>query len=149
MRVMRFPTASRPVLFAFVVFFTCECVTGFDCRAECGSICVRATYFQRLDGLQDSTIHIAFHYVCLRCNSLDIRCWVSYIMCQNTTNTKTISSHALWGTLYFYFLFTSEVSLMQIMKQNLKLINMEVVHCLISKILKTNFITILVSCFDL
>lgn len=125
MRVMRFPAASKPVLFAFVVFFTCECITGFDCRAECSSICVCTTYFQRLDGLQDSAIHIAFHYVRLRCNILDIRCWVSYIMCQNTTSTKTVSSHTgglgetlthsasgLWGTLYFYFLFTSKVSLM-------------------------------------
>jgi len=46
----------------------------------------------------------------------------------------------LWYTNNFF-------SFQKTTKQNLKLINMEVVHCLISKILKTNFITILVSCF--
>ena len=43
-------------------------------------------------GILQFTPSIAFRYVLHRCKSLDIRCRESfYIMCQNTTRTKTIS----------------------------------------------------------
>src|SRR4051812_13576881 len=43
-------------------------------------------------GILQFTPSIAFRYVLHRCKSLDIRCRESfYIMCQNTTRTKTVS----------------------------------------------------------
>src|ERR1044072_4119249 len=43
-------------------------------------------------GILQFTPSIAFRYVLHRCKSLDIRCRESfYIMCQNTTHTKTVS----------------------------------------------------------
>ncbi|KAL5081316.1 hypothetical protein RYX36_009737 [Vicia faba] len=71
----------------------------FSWWAYPGSLAVTKGILAQL-AFKDSMVHgilqftpsIAFRYVLHRCKSLDIRCRESfYIMCQNTTRTKTVS----------------------------------------------------------